>query len=457
MRKAMRFAKTAYEKSMVTKFAKTANILTFEKLEVDEVQMLKPLSAQPEYLFLMTDLTVEMVEKVTCPHAVSNWTYCLKLPLSSSISFMKGALSEKIKQMTQAAESAALLNFQNTKLKKDEQERIYKEIREKERAMKEADELAERERAAKRRQAAVEMMDLDLILIRRVQKISIAVPYMEGQSNLDRLFLTSWQHQHLLDEACGGVYGLPERPELEILEFDFKVFLPPPSDQERIITLMCLFDRIKLVFIITKKIEDRLLLYVHQGGRGNLWQHDITPLKSAVCRVGDSEFSTMDLFLQKSWRRLLIRHIAPLRMEPERVAFVRELRERIVYDGDVAMERGNVTPEKGPSDDDSESSEDTEARRKRRKREKRLKKKKKEEREARKKMKKKKAEQEAARGQENEKAEDEKEVEEDGDGDGDGGSEEDEKSGEEEGKSGGGGGGDGDVDDSSSQNTLDTL
>ena len=383
MRKAMRFAKTVYVKSMATKFAKTANILTFEKLEVDEVEMLKPLSTQLEYLFLMEGFNLEMVENVTCIHVLSNWTACLKLPLSSSIPFMKGALNEKIKALMQAAESAALLDFSNKKMQKEDQERVYREIREKEKAMKEADELAERQRAAKRRQAAVEMMDLDLIIIKRVQKVSIIVPYVEGKANLGRIFLTSWQHQHLLDEARGGVYGLPERPELEICEFEFKVFLPFPAEEERMITLTFLFDRIKMMFIFTKKLEDRLLLYVLQGGRGNLWQHDITPLKSAICRVGEEEFSTVDVFLQKNWRRLLIRHIAPLRTDPERVAYVRDLRERIVHDGDVAMEADNLTPE-GSASDDSSSSEDTAARRKRKKREKRLKKKKEEERKARK-------------------------------------------------------------------------
>lgn len=426
MRKAMRFAQTVYVKSMTTKFAKTANILTYEKLEVDEVQMLKPLSDQLEFLLLTTDFTQEMVEKVTCLQVIRNWSYSLKLPLSSSISFMKGALNEKIKKLAEEAESAALLQFQNTKLKKEEQDRIYREIREKERAMKEADELAERQRAARRRQAAVEMMDLDLILIRRVKKISIDVPYVEGKSNLGRIFLPSWQHQHLLDEAMGGVYGLPERPELEILEFEFRVFLPPPGEQERTISLTFLFDRTKLMFILTKKIEDRLLLYVSQGGRGNLWQHDIALLKSAICRVGDKEYSTLDVFLQKSWRRLLIRHIAPLRMEPERLAFVRELRERIVYDGDVAMLRENVTPEEGPSEASS-SSEDSEARRKRRRREKRLKKKKKEEREARKKRKKKKGEKGKESATEDEKADDTGGAEEEQDKESDAGSEEDDE------------------------------
>jgi hypothetical protein len=243
-------------------------------------------------------------------------------------------------------------------------------------------------------------------------------------------------HQHLLDEATGGVYGLPERPELEVLEFEFRVFLPPPSEQERMITLTFLFDRIKLMFVLTKKLEDRLLLYVHQGGRGNLWQHDITLLKSATCRVGEHEFNTRDVFLQKAWRRLLIRHIAPLRVEPERVAFVRELRERIVHDGDVAMERDNVTPECSESDD-SESSEDTQTRRKRIKREKRLKKKKDEERKARKekKKKKKKGGKEEVLVEEEEKKEEKEDIK--------------ENAGDEEEK------GDDDMDDSS-QNTLDT-
>jgi hypothetical protein len=389
MRKAMRFAKTVYTKSMDTKFAKKSDILTYDKLEVDEVDLLKPLSSQLKFLFAMTDITLDMVEEATCIHVISNWTYAMKLPLSTSVPFMKGALNEKIKKLNQEAESAKLLQFKNSKLDKEEQDRIYKEIREKARAAKEADELAEKERAAKRRQAAVEMMDLDMILVKRVQKVSIAVPYVEGKSNLGHILLTSWQHQHLLDEACGGVYGLPERPELEIVEFEFRVFLPPPIERERMISVKFLFDRIKLMFVLSKKLEDRLLLYVHQGPRGNLWQHDITPLKSAVCRVGDEEFSTLDVFLQKSWRRLLIRHIAPLRTDPLRVAYIRDLREKIVYDGDVAMERDNVTPDHSASDDSS-SSEDSRARIKRKKREKRLKKKKEEERKARKAAKKKK-------------------------------------------------------------------
>lgn len=414
MRKAMRFAKTVYTKSMDTKFAKTKDILTYEKLEVDEVDLLKPFSSQLNYLFIMSNITLEMVEDATCPHVIGNWSYVLKLPLSTSVQFMKGALNEKIKKLNQEAESAALLEFQNTKMNREEQERIYKEIREKERAAREADEKAERERAAKRRQAAVEMMDLDLIIVKRVKRISVSVPYVEGKANLGRVLLSSWELQHLLDEACGGVYGLPERPELEVIEFEFKVFLPPPSEKEREITLLFLFDRIKMMFIISKKIEDRLLLYVHQGRRGNLWQHDIKLLKSATSRVGESEFSTLDVFLQKSWRRLLIRHIAPLRTEPQRVAFVRELREKIVFDGDVAMEKDNLTPEHSDNEDSS-TEEDSRAKRKRLKREKRLKKKKEAERKARKEAKKKakKKGKEAKSDGENEKEEQKEEKEED--------------------------------------------
>ena len=387
MRKAMRFAKTVYRKSTHTKFVKTSELLTYEKLHVDEIATLQPLSEQLEYLFLMTDFTHEMVEKVTCVQVLANWCYSLKLPVSSSISFMKGALNEKIKELKIAADAAALLEFENTKLQKEEQERIYREIREMERKAREAEIIAEKQRKAKRRQAAVELLQLDLILIRRVKKISIDVPYVEGKTNLGRVFLSSWKHQHLMDEACGGVYGLPERPELEIVEFEFRVFLPSPSDLDRMVTLRFLFDRVKLIFIITKKIEDRLLLYVHQGGRGNLWQHDIKLLKSAICRVGEKEFSTLDVFLQKSWRRFLIRYIAPLRMEPDRVAYIRELREKIVYDGDVAMLKENVTPEQ--SDGNSSSSEDSDARRRRRRKE-RKKKRKEEERKGKKKKRKKK-------------------------------------------------------------------
>lgn len=387
MRKAMRFAKTVYAKTMETKFVKKSDVLKVENLHIDEREMLKPLSDNLEHLFCMTGFTHEMVEECSCINALSNWCYSLKIPLSSSINFMKGALNEKIKKIREDEESAALLNFENTKLKKEEQDEMYRKIREMEKAAKEAEEQAERERKAKRRQAAVELMDLDLVIIKRVQKISIELPYVEGKDGICPIFLSSWKFQHLLDEAAGGVYGGAERPELEILEFEFEVFLPPPCEEGTLLSLKVLFDRVKSIFILTRKIEDRLLLYVHQGGRGNLWQHNIAPLKSAVCRIDQTEFSTLDVFLQKQWRRFLIKHIAPLRTDPDRVSFVRSLRNTIVTNGeDIALT--TITPDE--SEHDSSSSEDSRARRKRLRKEKRLKKKKDEERKARKEKKKKK-------------------------------------------------------------------
>jgi hypothetical protein len=164
-----------------------------------------------------------------------------------------------------------------------------------------------------------------------------------------------------------------ERPELEILEFEFKVFLPPPDDeQHRFIRLCFLFDRSKSIFILTKKIEDRLLLYVHQGNEGNLWQRNILLLKSAICRNENDEFSTLDVALQKQWRRFLILHIAPLRNDVNRIAYIRELRQQIVKEGDLTIDY--ITPEGSESESSESSSEDSRARRKRLKKEKRSKK-----------------------------------------------------------------------------------
>lgn len=178
-----------------------------------------------------------------------------------------------------------------------------------------------------RREGVTEATNAALVIIKRKKKISIMIPEIERDANrrLNRVYLSSKKYRHLLDEMIGGVYGASSRPELELQKFEFMCELPGEGGDEasgvsRLLEIELVYDFEKNLYVISRRVEDKLLLYLHQNRHRPLI--DVDPLKSSTnCEGLSDPVSHLDLYRQRMWRRLLGLYVAPLLTDPLRINY----------------------------------------------------------------------------------------------------------------------------------------
>lgn len=221
-----------------------------------------------------------------------------------------------------------------------------------------------------RRIGVTEATNTALVIIKRKKKISINIPEFvrDAYRRLNRVYLSSKKYKHLLDEMIGGVYGIPSRPELELQKFEFICELPS-DDGSRVVSqklqLDIVYDYEQNLYIISRRVEDKLLLYLHQNRDRPLLAVD--GLISSTSSEGlYSPVSHLDLYRQRMWRRLLHLYIAPLLKDPLRLNYAITFIRNVILSGEEEV----LTPEGSEdggwefSSSSDDSSDDEKARKK---------------------------------------------------------------------------------------------
>ena len=163
--------------------------------------------------------------------------------------------------------------------------------------------------------------DLGVNVLRQDPNFSVYIPSIlrNGPNLIRKYFLTTEQFSHLLDELNGEVYGPPERPEFELLTIGQGAKIPnefdtiTESDSRQIIHDMSngqgvqlFFDPIRVIFVLSEKVEDELiLLYLNDPEKA---------LEISMCQTkfGPHHFAIIDLYRRRLWRRFMKLEIVPL-------------------------------------------------------------------------------------------------------------------------------------------------
>lgn len=212
--------------------------------------------------------------------------------------------------------------------------------------------------------------NIDLILAGRAKKISIEVPEEPKVANqrMQKIIMESEnEFKHLMGEVTAEVYEIFGRPELTLVSIGYAsppVLLPKPiviaksefeEDEDsadakidvpaNIAEIKLLFHSAKSYFLLSPKVEDRLL--------ANLKDYPAYEMevKSAIVRFGDQEFSVLDNKVQRLWRRFVREYMHPLLRDLERLELMEDrLNFEIPYTDDVIIESEHNTD----SDEDVE-------------------------------------------------------------------------------------------------------
>ena len=197
-----------------------------------------------------------------------------------------------------------------------------------------------------RRSGVTEATNMALVMMKRKKKVSIQVPVIEvdGYRRLNRVYISSKKYKHLLDEIIGGVYGPPSRPELELQKFEFVCTLPSEetggSTVSKTLQLNLVYDYEKNLYVISRRLEDKLLLYLHQNSfRCAL---EVGPLLSSTsCGGLSAPVSHLDPYRQRMWRRLFSLYVSPLLQDPLRLNYAIGFLRTVILSGEEEV----LTPE----------------------------------------------------------------------------------------------------------------
>ncbi len=153
--------------------------------------------------------------------------------------------------------------------------------------------------------------DIDLILAGRAKKHSVSVPSVDTPSGkrLRILIMNEKDFGHLTGEVTGERYDNPCRPELDYLTVGYDEHSTPASDHVHI-----LYDHPKCLFILSKKCEDLIMCRIKDKSV------DKFVVLSAVIKVGQLEFNTLDPFRQRLFRRFMREHFVPLQKDEVKMA-----------------------------------------------------------------------------------------------------------------------------------------
>lgn len=165
---------------------------------------------------------------------------------------------------------------------------------------------------------------------------------LQGENSMNRcptsyrvLRISNQDMAHLFAEVKGEVYGPAERPELELWRVGLEI--PRPAEYSTIdITqthiihdesngqgVEILYDPSKQSFVLSKSVEDKLMLLLYNDIRGSM------QLASCKTLVNIYEFENINLFRRRLWRKFLQLEIIPLLENTKRI---RKLINRVLKD-----------------------------------------------------------------------------------------------------------------------------
>ena len=206
-----------------------------------------------------------------------------------------------------------------------------------------------------RRAAVDHHTDINLALMRRVQKVSVEIPFAsQNYSRLQKVILSAKDYRHIVDEARGGVYGVASRPDLEVQTIEF----PTQDDSQQPVRIPVLFNDSRQAYVLSARQEDELLVALHRH-RPRLGE-----IHEAYIRAGDRKLNVLRSGKQRSWRIFVNIYMLPQLEEGERVEMAKErlqLFEGLDSAAALELERKEYGDD---NDDDSTSDEEEKAVRK---------------------------------------------------------------------------------------------
>lgn len=173
-----------------------------------------------------------------------------------------------------------------------------------------------------------EIDEIDMIISKREKKISVEVPhvnYSRSGSSIRKVYLKDSEYHHLYDEVKGGKYGEPSRPEISVYRVGVGAKVEKkkkkkgvvdnriPRDMSKGNGVEILYDSAKKLYILNESCEDRLILLVRND------PEKAAVVNSVVTYNGPFEYSYVDNFVQRAWRRFLSLHILPLLKSTKRM------------------------------------------------------------------------------------------------------------------------------------------
>lgn len=147
--------------------------------------------------------------------------------------------------------------------------------------------------------------DINLALLKRVQKISIEIPFAsQNCRRLQKIVFGVSDYKHIAAEAAGGTYGVASRPDLEmqLIRFDPTAAVVP-----------VLFNNSRIAYIISARQEDELLLSLHSN------RPHLGSIQEAYIRAGDRKLNVLSSQKQRSWRKFINMYMLPMLNDPSRV------------------------------------------------------------------------------------------------------------------------------------------
>lgn len=184
-----------------------------------------------------------------------------------------------------------------------------------------------------RRNALTIDTNIELILAGRIRKHSIDIPAFTKPRHkvVERLYIdVDKDFRHLLGEVTSEKYNIHGRPEFDLIEVSYKQLLSEGVlDPQPYVRL--LFYSSQSTFVISQKVEDRLLFKLREMPEGN----DLV-IRSSTCTFGKDgrhhEFNTLDRNREKLWRRFLREFIKPQLLNEKRMAELDlRLRKNLVF------------------------------------------------------------------------------------------------------------------------------
>ena len=179
-----------------------------------------------------------------------------------------------------------------------------------------------------RRKAVVNAIDIDLILAGRVQKISIEVPSLIKppiSGRRLRWFITDNEkmYYHLLGETTGEVYEVTGagRPELDLFTVRIKesakfieANLPDVTAMDLTSSIKILFDPLRCLFILSKRVEDEVILMLYALSD----PFDLV-IESAICGIRFETFHVINRVKHLIWRRFIRQYFLPIITKKDRI------------------------------------------------------------------------------------------------------------------------------------------
>lgn len=174
-----------------------------------------------------------------------------------------------------------------------------------------------------RRAALSDLENAEIAVLRREKKISIGFPSVSSSNaRLNRVYISSSQYKHLMDEMKGGVYGDPSRPDLDLQTIPLPEYIIPSVD--------IAFDPVKIVYVLCKRVEDILLAYLSEHPKA------VLNISTSICRFGPKEFQCINNERKKYFRRYVFTYLRPL-LDTKRAVSARARIDLGTYDFDGVL------------------------------------------------------------------------------------------------------------------------